>query len=263
MLTRQCLSQEQVVCSAAQQRVRQFQSHGTVISGHREPRHWPPSLTKIFSHQRPEHPFLLCSLIHIEIRQSSAIFKRRDRSSALSLDFVSVPPRIPPLSPMSQADPSCIPIASENVKTCAAQAWTEARPVAESLPKPMRSTFARFFPTDACEAPISAAISELKVRSSICKYVKSFANAVSTKSQSANAVAPPNTSNYKMGGFVFFPGRSLVGQTFTIMIPLHITGNTSVDGLALNMDHFYHIPRKCDIEVSEGAKLVALIIDFD
>lgn len=127
----------------------------------------------------------------------------------------------------------------------------------------MRSTFARFFPTDACEAPISTAISELKVRSSICKSVKSIVKDFSTKSQSANALALANTSNYKMGGFVFFPGRSLVGQTFTIMIPLHITGNIYVDGSVLNMDHFYHIPRKCDIEVSEGAKLVALIIDFD
>lgn len=164
---------------------------------------------------------------------------------------------------MSQADPSCVPVASENVKTSAAQAWTEAQPVAESLPKPMRSTFARFFPTDACEAPISAAISELKVRSSICKHVKSIANNVSTKSQSTNALAPANTSSYKMGGFVFFPGRSHVGQTFTIMIPLHITGNIYVDGSVVNTDHFYHIPRKCDIEVPEGAKLVALVIDFD
>lgn len=65
---------------------------------------------------------------------------------------------------MSQADTSCVPVASENVKTRAAQAWTEVHRVAESLPKPMRSTLARFFPTDACEAPIRAAISELEVR---------------------------------------------------------------------------------------------------
>lgn len=32
--------------------------------------------------------------------------------------------------------------------------------IAESLPKPMRSPFARFFPTDTCAVPIHAAISE-------------------------------------------------------------------------------------------------------
>jgi hypothetical protein len=67
---------------------------------------------------------------------------------------------------MSQGDPSCIPLSSENVKTCATQAWTEVRPIAESLPKPKFSTLARFFPTDACAAPIDAAVTELKVRSS-------------------------------------------------------------------------------------------------
>lgn len=54
-----------------------------------------------------------------------------------------------------------------------------------------------------------------------------------------------------------------MGQTFTIMIPLHITGNIYVDGSVVNTDHFYHIPRKCDIDVPEGAKFVALVIDFD
>lgn len=143
---------------------------------------------------------------------------------------------------MSQTDTSCLPVASENVKTCAAQAWTEVHRVAESLPKPMRSTLARFFPTDACAAPIRAAISELVAQP---------------------AIAPPNSSDHKIGGFVFFPGKSLVGQTLTILIPLHITGETYVDGLVLDVGHYYYIPHKCDVEVSEGAKLVALIIDFN
>lgn len=54
-----------------------------------------------------------------------------------------------------------------------------------------------------------------------------------------------------------------MGQDFTIMIPLYIDGEAYVDGSALDMDHYYHIPRKCDIEVSKDAKLVALVIDFE
>lgn len=47
------------------------------------------------------------------------------------------------------------------------------------------------------------------------------------------------------------------------MIPLYIEGDTFIEGLVLDMDHYYHIPRKCDIEVSQKAKLVALVIDFE
>lgn len=54
-----------------------------------------------------------------------------------------------------------------------------------------------------------------------------------------------------------------MGQTLTILIPLHITGATYVDGLVLDVDHYYYIPHKCDVEVSKGAELVALIIDFN
>jgi hypothetical protein len=150
--------------------------------------------------------------------------------------------------------PSCISLSSENVKTCATQAWTEVRPVAESLPKPNLSTLARFFPTDACATPINAALSELKVRIFVeCTY---FLSDRISKQQA-------KISNYKIGGFVFFPGISQVGQTFTIMIPLCIEGETSIDELVLGMDHYYYITRKCDINVSKDARLVALVIDLE
>lgn len=54
-----------------------------------------------------------------------------------------------------------------------------------------------------------------------------------------------------------------MGQGFTILIPLYIDGGAYIDGSALDLDHYYHIPRKCDIEVSQDAKLVALVIDFE
>ena len=47
------------------------------------------------------------------------------------------------------------------------------------------------------------------------------------------------------------------------MIPLYIDGEIYVDGLALHVDHYYCITRKCDIDVSRDAKLVALVIDFE
>lgn len=102
----------------------------------------------------------------------------------------------------------------------------------------MRSMFARFFPTDNCATPINAAISE---------YINKA-----------------STTRYKKGGFVFFPGRSSVGQTFTIMIPLHISGMVQIEELVLDVDHYYHISKECEMEVSENAKMVALMLsDFE
>jgi hypothetical protein len=62
---------------------------------------------------------------------------------------------------MSTPPPPVLSLASNDVRAGATQAWKEdVCRVAESLPKPMRSSFARFFPTDACAQPIHAAISE-------------------------------------------------------------------------------------------------------
>jgi hypothetical protein len=83
------------------------------------------------------------------------------------------------------------------------------------------------------------------------------------KSLATGSTQPAKTATYKIGGFVFFPGISQVGQGFTILIPLYIDGGAYIDGSALDLDHYYHIPRKCDIEVSQDAKLVALVIDFE
>lgn len=41
-----------------------------------------------------------------------------------------------------------------------AKAWAEAKPVAESLPKPKLGTVARFFPTDECGALIRRVMDE-------------------------------------------------------------------------------------------------------
>ena len=63
--------------------------------------------------------------------------------------------------------PSIIPLLSEHVRDCARAAWVEAGPVAEVLPKHRSSIVARFFPTDACDLPIDAAISEYPAKVSV------------------------------------------------------------------------------------------------
>lgn len=50
------------------------------------------------------------------------------------------------------ARPIVIPIPADGDSIDAA--WNEVKPISESLPKPNNGTFARFFPTDACDKPI-------------------------------------------------------------------------------------------------------------
>lgn len=49
----------------------------------------------------------------------------------------------------------------------------------------------------------------------------------------------------------------------TMIIPLRIEGEVQIEGLRLESNRYYHILRRCYIEVSGGAKLVALIIDSE
>lgn len=54
----------------------------------------------------------------------------------------------------------------------------------------------------------------------------------------------------------------MVGEkSFTMVIPLYIVGKVLVGNIQLDNNHHYHILRPCDIDVSEGSKLVALIVD--
>jgi hypothetical protein len=60
-------------------------------------------------------------------------------------------------------------VVSEDVKKIAAQAWEqEVRGVTQPLPKPGNCDFAKFFPTDACQAPMAAAVSEYFKVSASC-----------------------------------------------------------------------------------------------
>ncbi|KAH2669404.1 hypothetical protein KXV51_007455, partial [Aspergillus fumigatus] len=53
-----------------------------------------------------------------------------------------------------------VPFSSAHVNAQAAKAWAEAKPVAESLPKPRDLSVARFFTTDECNALIEEVLKE-------------------------------------------------------------------------------------------------------
>lgn len=68
-----------------------------------------------------------------------------------------------------------LPNASANVKEYMEKAWTEAKPVAESLPKPKAGRVARFFLTDECGTLIKVVMDEYSRKVNVPMYVGSHA----------------------------------------------------------------------------------------
>ncbi|QGA17624.1 hypothetical protein EYB26_005299 [Talaromyces marneffei] len=124
-------------------------------------------------------------------------------------------------------------------------AWNEVKPIAESLPKPGNSTFARFFPTDACATPILRMRGEYPHKS----YLE------------ANPDPSPSVISKAMrGGYVYFPGSTPIGRTFTILRPLYVLGRVTVGGETVNQTNYYYVLEETQIIVPAGGKLVALIL---
>jgi hypothetical protein len=64
----------------------------------------------------------------------------------------------------------------------------------------------------------------------------------------------------KTGGHVVFPGKTTTGQTVTMLIPLQVTGDVTLGEMFVDTNHYYKILTECEVEVSRGGKLVALIV---
>jgi hypothetical protein len=136
-----------------------------------------------------------------------------------------------------------VPFSSAHVKAQAAKAWAEAKPVAESLPKPRDLSVARFFTTDECNALIEEVLNE------------------ATQGLSTPEFIPLRQPlRIKTGGHVVFPGKTTTGQTVTMLIPLQVTGDVKLGDMLVDTDHYYKILTECEVEVSQGGKLVALIV---
>ncbi|KAJ5223427.1 hypothetical protein N7468_007969 [Penicillium chermesinum] len=136
-----------------------------------------------------------------------------------------------------------VPFSSANVKAQAAKAWAEAKPVAESLPKPRDHSVARFFTTDECNVLIKEVLNEARQE-------------IST----VESIPLRQPLRMKTGGHVVFPGRTTTGQTFTMLIPLQVIGDVKLGEMFVDTDHCYKILTECVVEVSRGGKLVALIV---
>jgi hypothetical protein len=76
----------------------------------------------------------------------------------------------------------------------------------------------------------------------------------------ARSMPNAKLKSWTTGGFVLFPGETHVARSFSIMIPLHITGEVEMEGTVLDMDHHYHVQKNTLVKVSENAKVVMLLV---
>jgi hypothetical protein len=62
------------------------------------------------------------------------------------------------------------------------------------------------------------------------------------------------------GGYVYFPGSTPIGKSFTILKPLFVSGEVAIGGRIVYQNNYYYVLEKTNIIVSAGGKLVALIL---
>ncbi|KAF4235739.1 hypothetical protein CNMCM8980_003210 [Aspergillus fumigatiaffinis] len=135
-----------------------------------------------------------------------------------------------------------IAIGSENVRSAAAAAWSQIRSYAVSLPEPQKGRATGFLPSELCYNAINAA-------------VKEYPEKVASYQQ------PRSIQSSRKGGVVYFPGQPKIADTLTIMIPIHIEGEVTLDGIEVDMDHYYHILKESTLRIPDDGKLYALVVD--
>jgi hypothetical protein len=45
------------------------------------------------------------------------------------------------------------------------------------------------------------------------------------------------------------------------MIPIHVEGEVTLDGIEVDMDHYYHILKESTLQIPDDGKLYALVVD--
>ncbi|OJJ85120.1 uncharacterized protein ASPGLDRAFT_46084 [Aspergillus glaucus CBS 516.65] len=129
-------------------------------------------------------------------------------------------------------------IKAEKIKNHAAKAWAEVKPLADVLPRPRHGPLAPFFGTPECDTVLKMALDEYLQKPS----------------------TPEFRSHLRVSGHIAFPGVVATGQTTTILVPLQVIGEVNVGPVRIDLEHHYNILSLCDVEVSEGGKMVALVV---
>lgn len=70
---------------------------------------------------------------------------------------------------------------------------------------------------------------------------------------------PRSITNYLHAGFVYFPGDMII-ESFTILIPLRVSGQIKVGGVVVDGEHYYHVLGTALLSVMAGSRMEAIAI---
>ncbi|KAJ0417349.1 hypothetical protein BJY00DRAFT_208091 [Aspergillus carlsbadensis] len=135
---------------------------------------------------------------------------------------------------------SAIVIKSAGVQNAVLNAWNEIKDYIPLLPAPQKGRAAGFLPTDLCKDAINVAIREYPEK----------------------GIYPRKILRCRNGGVIFFPGQPRIADMLTIMIPIHIQGEVTLNEMPVDMEHYYHILEESTLNIPEGAKLYTLTVDM-
>ncbi|KAL2374533.1 hypothetical protein RJ035_007886 [Blastomyces gilchristii] len=136
-----------------------------------------------------------------------------------------------------------IPISSDRVNTQALAAWGGVEDICNKLTKPMDKTPAHFEPTKDCRATVDYICNEY---------------ATQARSSQAYLGKPSKISKCIVAGLVYFEDISI--KSFTILMPLQVSGNVKIGDVTVDTDHYYHVLGEYFLRVAEGGKLVAISV---
>ncbi|KKZ66990.1 hypothetical protein EMCG_07321 [[Emmonsia] crescens] len=69
---------------------------------------------------------------------------------------------------------------------------------------------------------------------------------------------PTRISKCLVAGLVYFEDIPI--KSFTILMPLQVSGNIQIGDVTVDTDHYYHVLGECFLKVAEGGKLVAISV---
>ncbi|OJD10325.1 hypothetical protein AJ78_08625, partial [Emergomyces pasteurianus Ep9510] len=69
---------------------------------------------------------------------------------------------------------------------------------------------------------------------------------------------PTKISKCLVAGLVYFKDISI--KTFTILVPLQVSGNIKIGDVTVDTDHYYHVLGECFLKIAKRGKLVAISV---
>ncbi|KAL3435037.1 hypothetical protein BDV09DRAFT_81726 [Aspergillus tetrazonus] len=158
----------------------------------------------------------------------------------------SLPCLIPYSLSRAKTTMAVIPIKSDNVIRQREAAWNSVKDDCDKIHEPESGTNMKFFlPTADCGLAINCVRDE---------YPQQAASSPALYSEK-----PAKISDYRQACFVYFPGDTII-ETFTILVPLRVSGKIELEGITVDEDNYYHILSRAVLRLNAGSRLEAIAI---